>query len=305
VKSVLLGTICIVPVLVCLGVPPWASGGPVGPPPSRDFAEYLRTRDLVVEGEVLSVDAVVRRTLGTCGIGLGPFRGYDIRLAVTAVRFGIADDSVIVISTISRPSFPTGLGPGTRVIAWATHECDDGWRLWGSLCVVSPAGAIVGEAGTASQPALQGQQPGSALTHSALDSALAVNTVPHTSTLFEGAANVALLRLVHAAQTGPQSFTYECDSVGWVLGAGSHIPRYLDFVRGPDCYPEIFPGDSLLLPLPQNYSDDRYTLSACPRSLKVKLRFAPALGVPLEFLRYALRADQSGLHVRPFIGKDQ
>jgi hypothetical protein len=280
-------------------------GQPPTVPPPRDFAEFLVRRDLVVEGWLLSAEAVTRKPLGGCGVtGLGPYPSLDLRIAVERVRYGTADDSTVIISTVGRPQFPAGLlSPGARVIAWAFRDCHDGWRLWGRLCVVSGTGSVVGELGQEEFYRLQGQS--GPLRHGALDSALTQREEnQHSSSNFVGASNVALLRLTRTARNGGGGFTYECDSVAWALGTGDRVPRSIDFPRLPGCYPEIFPGDSLLVPLPAGFSGDRLTLNSCPRSLKVKNRFAVVLGVPLEFLNHALRAEPSGLNVRAYISKE-
>jgi len=280
-------------------------GQPPTVPPPRDFAEFLVRRDLVVEGWLLSAEAVTRKPLGGCGVtGMGPYPSLDLRIAVERVRYGTADDSTVTISTVGRPQFPAGLlSPGARVIAWAFRDCHDGWRLWGRLCVVNSSGYVVGELGQGDFFRLDGQ-PGP-LRYGVLDSALVTRSESrHSSSNYAGASSVALLRLIRTVRNGTSGFTYECDSVGWAMGTGDRVPRSIDFPRLPGCYPEIFPGDSLLVPLPVGFGDSRLTLDACPRSLKVKNRFAVALGVPLEFLNYALRVDPSGLHVRAYISKE-
>lgn len=280
-------------------------GQPPTVPPARDFAEFLMAQDLVVEGRLLSADAVTRKPIEGCGVtGLGPYRSLDLRIAVDRVRFGTADDSVLVISTLGRPRFRSGLlSPGARVIAWAFRDCDDGWRLWGRLCILTATGHVVGELGQEQFIRLEGQ-PGP-LRYGALDSAIVDREgARHSSLVFEGASRVALLRLTRTVRNGDIGFTYECDSVAWALGTGDRVPRSIDFPRLPECYPEIFPGDSLLVPLPAGFQGDRLVLDRCPRSMRVKNRFAVALGVPLEFLNYALRVEPSGVHVRAYITKE-
>jgi hypothetical protein len=123
--------------------------------------------------------------------------------------------------------------------------------------------------------------------------------------LFDRAGNVALLRLVRTTRRGLQGLTYECDSVAWAMGEGSATPRYIDFPRVPDCFPDIFPGDSLLVPLPAGFTGNRLSIDGCPRSFAVHKGLAIGFGVPVNFLGYALRRDTQGLRVRPFIAKDE
>lgn len=281
-------------------------GSPTVPPP-RDFAEFLVARDLVVEGRLLSAEGLTRKPLGGCGVtGLGPYKALDVRIAVDRVRFGTADDSTLVISMLGPPRFATGLlVPGAQVIAWAFRDCNDGWRLWGRMCVVTSTGRVIGPFGDQQAIRLEGQSRAEPIRYSALDSALtAPQLVRHSTTAFEGAANVALLRLTRTVRRGEAGFTYECDSLGWALAGGDRVPRFIDFPRVPGCYPEIFPGDSLLVPLPVQFEGDRLVLDMCPRALKLQDQFAVGFGVPMTFLNYVLKAEPNGLRVRPYIAKD-
>lgn len=281
-------------------------GQPPAVPPPRDFADFLLARDLVVEGRLLAADPLMRTPLGTCGVsGMGPYKSLDLRVAVDRVRFGTADDSVLIISTLGRPTFPPGvLIPGAHVIAWAFRNCHDGWRLWGGLCVVTPGGRVLSPLGEEQAATLLGQPTTEAIRYSALDSVLTARAAEHSTTAFEGSANVALLRVVGTTRRGNDGFTYQCDSIGWVLGGGSRTPRYVDFPRVPGCYPEVFPGDSLLAPVPTTFTGDRLVLSVCPRALKLQNQFTVGFGVPLSFIRYALQLGADGLHVRPYIAKE-
>jgi len=277
--------------------------------PPRDFAEFLAARDLVVDGTVLSADEVRRTPLCTCGItGLGPYRATDLRIAVTRVWHGTAEDSTLIISVLGHPRFSSGpVTAGTRVLAWAVRDCNDGWRLWGEFCVLTANEDIVAPMGASPRGyALLGRGLDRPTTYADLDSALTRRPGLRAShALFDQANDVALLRLVRTTRRDLEGLTFECDSVGWTIGQGGAVPRYIDFPRVPDCYPEIFPGDSLLVPLPAGFTGDRLTIDGCPRAFGVRKGMAIDFGVPVSFLGYALRRDSQGLHVRPFIAKDE
>lgn len=278
-------------------------------PAPRDFAEFLAARDLVVDGVVVGVDQVRRTPLGTCGTtGLGPYRATDLRISVTRVWHGTADDSTLLITVLGRPVFSSGpVVPGTKVLAWAFRDCNDGWRLWGQFCVVTEGGKILGPAGSdQSAYALVGRDESEPTSYTELDSALSLRPGLRASqALFDGTSAVAILRLVQTVRRGVEGFTYECDSVGWALGTGARVPRFIDFPRVPDCFPEIFPGDSLVVPLPSSFNGDRLSIDGCPRAFQIKKDFAVGFGVPVSFLNYALRSDAGQLRVRAFIAKDE
>jgi hypothetical protein len=278
-------------------------------PAPRDFAEFLAARDLVVEGTVISAEQVRRALLETCGTtGLGPYPATDVRIAITRVWHGTAEDAEVLISVLGHPVFASGeVAPGTRVLAWAFRDCNDGWRLWGQFCVVTSGGRIIGPAGSERGAyALAGRGDVEPTLYADLDSALTQRPGLRPShALFEGAASVALLKLVRTTRRGADGFTYECDSLGWALGEGTSVPRYIDFPRVADCLPAIFPGDSLVVPLPTAFTGARLTIDGCPRAFLIRKNYAVGFGVPLPFLDYALRRDAGLLRVRPFIAKDE
>jgi hypothetical protein len=173
--------------------------------------------------------------------------------------------------------------------------------------VVTERGEILGPAGSdQSAYSLVGHSGVKPASYADLDSALSLRPgLKASQALFDGTGAVAMLRLVQTIRRGSDGFTYECDSIGWALGAGTRVPRFIDFPRVPDCHPEIFPGDSLIVPLALNYSGDRLSIDGCPRAFLVKRGFAVGFGVPVSFLNYALRSESGQLRVRPFIGKDE
>lgn len=300
---------CAIALMIVVGVIGFAGRGradrQVVPSP-KDFAEFLAARDLVFVGTAQEIHELRRKRLETCGTtGLSAFPETDVTVRVSSVWLGTVEDSVLQVSVIGQGLFSEGLlQPGRSVLVWASRDCDDGWRLWGNLCVVMPDGRVIGRDSELEDVRLQGQPNGSPLLLTALQSAMTIPAAAHPSRAFEGRPAIALGRLVRTSARSPSGFVYECDSLGWVIGTGAAVPRFIEYPLLTDCYPDIFPGDTLLIPVPSAFTGNRLSLSACPRALKVQRGFVPGLGVPLGFIRYALRQDIGGLHVKPFVTRE-
>jgi hypothetical protein len=84
--------------LLMSGVGEVAGDGGRGP---RDLVELLASRDLVVEGNVIEVVEGRRWMLGGCASSspLGPYAVMDVRMDVSRVLSGIADDSTMRIGS--------------------------------------------------------------------------------------------------------------------------------------------------------------------------------------------------------------
>src|SRR5262245_9007972 len=270
-----------------------------------DFREFLLAQDLVFDGHVLRVQSMNRQPVGACGVqNLSSRPCLEILIRVDRVRSGVAEDSTLILSTaLVRPRFPDDeLKPGSQVLAWAIRDCDDGWRLWGGLCVVNGRGQVIAPIGSQSAVRLRDRPTTEPLPYAAIDSALSSTQTPTPSmSLFNGAAAVALMRLVRTSARGDDGYTYECDSLGWAIGTGARTPRYIDFPRIPGCQPGIFAGDSLLVPIPSGFSADHLAFDSCPWSLRLRNQHAPALAVAVGFLQFALGSMPGGsIFVRSF-----
>ena len=266
-----------------------------GPPPFRDFAEFLTARDFLVEGIVERSAVDLRRSMAcTCGVKpLGPYPVVEVDLSVTQAWHGTAQDSLFHFTCMFGDSVPAG----TRLLVWGSYDCDDAWRPWANYCVVTSDGRITGHDPGAY--GLVGHDESRPTTYADLAAELTgrPGLVPSPN-LFEGAASIVLLRLMHTHGRGPDGYTYECDSIGWVLGDGRHVPREIDFPRVPDCYPGIFVGDSLMVPLPVDFKGEHLEVESCPRAFGVKNGVASGFGVPVREIRYAFAVENGRVHVR-------
>jgi hypothetical protein len=276
------------------------------PPPQADFSDFLVGQALVVEGTVLFVDDVQRTTVGGCGVTPRiEGRGWDVALRISQVRFGTAEDTVVVISTLTRWSYPRGvLHPGAHVLAWAYHNCRDGWRLWGGLAVVTPSGYLVGHDGSNELLWLRGVPKGEPIPYAVLNSAIDTKSYQNACESFSGKSGAGLVRVTNAARTNGGGYTFDCDSLGWMLGNGGPLPLVLDVPPQPSCFSDIQVGDSLVIPIPTSFTGGRLEINACPYSFQVKDGYVRGLGVPLKFLSYALKLDQHGIVVKSFVAKE-
>ncbi len=272
-----------------------------------DFAEYLSQWDLVVEGTVTGVDTIFRERLGGCGqTGLGATRSWDIHIRVSRVVLGTAEDSSIVLTTLMRNQFPgPGLRVGAKAIAWTYRNCGDGWRLRGNLVLVSPSGHLIPDRDNVGALRLEGYADKGSVRHSALDSSLAANAGLSSVRAFEGAGSVALLRVTAMTQGVGRTYSLACDSVAVLLGTAVRVPRFVDMNPLEGCTRAVGVGDSLIVSLPNSFAAERLGWRGCSHSLLVKERFSVGFGVPLQFLKYAIRQQNGALHVRPFIARDE
>jgi hypothetical protein len=212
----------------------------------------------------------------------------EVRLRIDDVLFGSAPDSSIEL-TLLETGF--GLTPGDRILTWSHYTPEDDWRLRG-WCLRLDGDVLRDRLDEPAWVASGGPQR--TLSLSAVRHDLSDRN--HPSSLFNGIRSIALARLRGSSRWSESGATYEVDSLAWALGKGEVVPRVLTFPAAPGCHPEIFPGDSLLVPIPPGYQGDTLSLPACPSALRVKDGFVPGLGVPLsEILR---SIDMSGPMLR-------
>jgi hypothetical protein len=172
------------------------------------------------------------------------------------------------------------------------------------MVVVTPTGLLVGDPNHADGLFLHGQPGGYPVRYEALEASLTAQAGKHSANYFSGKEAVALVRVRQIQQVTRGFFTYECDSIGWVVGFGAQVPRFVDVNAGMLGCDWARAGDSLLVPVHEDQALDRVTLPGCSGALLVKRGYLPGLGVPLVFLSYALRMGPNGLEVRPFVGEE-
>lgn len=270
-----------------------------------DFADFLISQQLVLDGTVTAIDTVTRVLPGGCGLPQRQWgRTLDLHVRVDQVRVGVADDATVVITTGAVLSYPRqALRVGSSVLVWAYRNCGDGWRLWGGAAVKGSSGHLIQSNSYGSENRLTGQAAGSPMTLSSLNQALGARSTQTSTQAFEGVPAVALARVVSVEHLDGV-LRCNVDSVRVVIGEYSNLPTLVDFTLPPSCFDDVVAGDWLLVPLPGSPSGQSVTLAVCPYSFVVRAGFARGLGVPVTFIGYALSSSAQGLHLKPFISKD-
>jgi hypothetical protein len=256
-------------------------------PPEADFADFLCHTDLVVTGTVTGFARIVAGGRNTCtGDSTAPFGARQAHVKVDSVLLGSLGDTTIWISGLSNDSNDV---VGKRVVAWANRICESSWNLWGGLTPVR-------EDETVWNPKQGALIP--------LDSLLsAVDRCGDRTGLraFEGTDGVATVRLRrHILGLSPGRFSYECDSVGWILPTEARVPRRIDWIIPPECSPYFGPGDTILVPIESGSRGQDALTHSCPRAWVVEHGFARGFGLPLSEVSRAFRRDETGIHVRSF-----
>jgi len=267
----------------------------VGAGAQWDFSDFLITRDLVVRGTLLSKAAVQHDPAGGCGThSQGAIGGWDFSIKPDSVLFGSLADSVLHVFMYGRPDFPRGSDlPGQVVIAYAVRRCPDPSTYWGGCAPIAADGAILAPRGT--NHGLLDAGPGPAQYHTLL-ARLAQKRLRHPTAAIEGAAGLVLLRVRSVTPEPGHGYRADCDSLGWAAGSGSQVPRMLVFNVLPGCH-GVSAGDTVLIPIPMNYSGQSLTLDLCPSGLVADAGMIPALSCKLADISNALILRPSGMHV--------
>jgi hypothetical protein len=228
----------------------------------------------------------------------------ELDIRVTRPWLGVAPDSFVNVTLVRQDQYPKGmLKVGANVLVWAERVCDDGWRIWGDLCIVDD-GQLYAAADDWSSVRLEGQRADQPLTLKAVEAAVAKPSATHPSHAFDDCAAVALGRLVSAASIDTARAVFVCDSLAWAVGPGPKMPRphrvpdraglpSADLSRGHVARAGAARG-----------GERTVALHACPAALKVTRGFVPGLGVPLSALYRAFRRDSLGLHLRAILAAD-
>ena len=268
-----------------------------------DFVDALESRHLIVDGILLSATDVRRVQSGGCGYSeSAALPGVDYRIAVTRTLLGTADDTVVVITSLGGPRFPrASLHIGARVIGYANRLCEDGWRLWGGVIVVTEGGYLVGSSSDGDL-SLPGSAKGTPVSLEQFTSAFEERLEHAGATSFNSASSVLLVRLgAFTDVPGEPYYSYACDSLGWAVPGITSAPRQIRFLKNSECFPHIGTGDTLLVPLHPEFAGQVLTTPACPGAWKISGGIAIGFGVPLGLLHYALEQSEAGIVVRPVI----
>lgn len=273
-------------------------------PPDTDFADFLLGSDLVCKGSFVSQQLVTRVPSGGCGNPGGvEMHAWDYRVTVEDVLSGVAEDSVLVVSSLRGLEFPMGaLQPGAKVIVYANRVCEDGWRLWGGMVIVTASGYIVPPTAFGKSTYLRGSGGSSPISEMALMGAMSSREGQMSSASFAGASGVALVRLGEVSvDNQTQHYTYQCDSLGWIIPGQARVPGSIRFAIIPGCKPYLAPGDTLLVPVPAGGASENMNVETCPRGWVVHFGFLSGLATPIGFLDYALRSGPNGVTVNKFL----
>ena len=267
--------------LVALTVPACAATMQVVPPVPQTFEQLLAANDLVVTGTILTAVDTLRGYAGGCGfVSTVNMPVTDIRLKVNAIVYGVAevDEDSVLTATILDQGF--GSLDNKDVLVWLHRTCEDAWRLRGWMGVIE--GGIVTHGN--GQPIFR--RPDGTWERYPIDQLISPlrNRLASSATLYSDIGSIAIGRVESIDGWTASGATYNIKPLGWVSGVGDTIPTSISFPCLPRCYPGIFRGDSLLIPLPAGFHDTKIMLSVCPSALRVKNGYCPGLGVVLPEL---------------------
>lgn len=273
---------------------------PVTPPAPRTFPEFLATQDIAVIGTVLDAREVRRSEEGTCGVrGLMPLPITETTIKVDHVLSGVCEDTVITVFAEWHGYFD-GNPVGTPVVAWGIRSCDDSWRIRGQLGVIRADGSIVSRHG---MPLKTGDSTFASVTVNQLIAFDAQLYRMQPVMAFDGATAIALVRRTDRNSWTTDGVVFTVDSLSWVINRSQRVPRTLVFPLTPGCFPDIYPGDSLLVPVPLGFSGDTLHVSQCPSALRVHCGFAPGLGVRVIDIQAPFARVGSSYHVLRVMAK--
>ena len=260
-----------------------------------DLADFLLSKDLVVDGTLVSITPTTHRPEGGCGIsGESPHFGNILTVRIDSILVGRCPDSLVALFRYGvlgeLNSEPYVLGQ--HVIAHGLRPCSDPDTYWGSATPIQDDGTVgirfwdrmrLREAPTSKR--ITYRQLIHVLAQRGRDPLLAM----------EGALAVALVRVKSFEAQSPDSFVIECDSLAMLAGVAPRVPSHLHFPAIPDC--GVMLGDSLAVPIRVPGTSVIATLNLCPYRLRVQDRRIPVLGTSIDQVDTALRSGPGRLHV--------
>jgi hypothetical protein len=300
-----LHAISVVIAVVAISLPTRSASAQSGPLNTFDLGAYLAGKDLLVEGIVSNAPVGDRTMLGTCGYGPPmPLRVTDVTMTVSRVLAGVAEESTLVISMAGSTQYRTGqIVPGTHLLAWAYRECDDGWRLWGGACVITPSGYVVPPLPWEGKLTLGAGSSTTPITFAALATDLDARSQSMPMHAYTGTQAVGMVRVVRLTRDNG-SVQADCDSIQWIMGSAPRMPTQIRWSPQKYCVAPVAAGDTLLAPVPAGSSASTLQLSSCPLALRVQHSFVPVLAVPLGFLNCALKDSLGSISARQYLSRE-
>jgi hypothetical protein len=254
-----------------------------------DFADWLSTRDLVVEGQLLDVEPGVRRT--------------RYRVRVTRVLQGVAEDSVLTVSDLGHGADELRSLGGAHVLAYGIRMGFEGWHLGGGVILIRTDGSLAEENGFGFGDVgwlkdVQSHQ----LTYEPLLNRLVALRPQSATGALEVADGIAIVRLDALEDSSRQTrFSYTCDSLGWARPTVGRVPRRIVFDGLRSCFGGFYSDSVMILPLRRGARGDSVVVSACPHGWVIESGIVRGLGVPLAEIDRALEVRNGRIHVRKFL----
>lgn len=265
------------------------------------LTEYLMTDwDIVVEGTVLACCDTTRRYAGA-PLNALPLNFTEIQLHINRVIKGVAKvaaDTTLAVSLIEHGWFNHD-PVGDKVTVQAFRSEPDGWRLHGHVIQFSANGELIGYGGRPLSvvcPSLSG-------TIQREDYQTVIEQLQEQRDVipFNGRLAIALAKVTKSSGWTLSGLTLEVDSLGWVLGQGLTVPRRVHIRRLVNCYPQVFPRDSMLIVVREGFRGEQLEAETCLDAWRIKKGFVPALGNFLPEIDRAFEYDVSaGFTLRSF-----
>jgi len=253
---------------------------------TRDFSEFLVSRDLVVKGTLLAKHPTQHTIAGGCGqYGFAPIPAVEFSIHVDSVLFGSIPTNPITIMVYGRDSLFGDVG--ASVLAFGSRTCTDMEFLWGDVGIIEPFGLITAPLGEDYSLLISGsrQEPH----YQQLLSALASKRDWNPGTVLAGAPGLALVRIVAFLPTG----TVQVDSLQWILGVSTRVPRHL-IIHYCDRVTAV--GDTLLIPV-FPLTDQPQNVATCAGGLTVHQGMVPAISCRMDRLSDVLRMAADGVRI--------
>jgi hypothetical protein len=238
----------------------------------RDWPRHLATRDLLVEGRVISVRDSVR-------IEAAPNFKREVTLAISEVLAGVAPDTVFSIRV---PRANDHLAIGEVVLAWGYRADSDAFRLHGGFVQISQDAER--RSLVARVKRLRNLSP---------------------SRPFDRFMAACLVRVTGSRPTDENHYpVFRVEAIRWEIGDGHQFPREVVFhnpATNNCAFVEI--GDTLLIPVTVS-APESVTLPSCPNSCLIHQGRLSAVNLSLEeFGARAIRKEEHGYVLRKILSE--